>query len=132
MNNTLERTLCHAMGFFITRVERPFTDGQRLIRHSIGSVCFLAASHLALIEVSHRSWSFQPRQVSWWIVTINLLGSIAFMLAALFSFFLPSDGSAYSAWSANLFTLLGALCFLLASYLMIPELFGAARTTDTP
>ena len=98
---------------------------------AIGSVCFLAASHLALIEVSHRSWSFQPRQLSWWIVMINLLGSIAFMLAALFSFFLPSSGNAEWLWGANLFTLLGALCFLLASYLMIPELFGAARTTDT-
>jgi hypothetical protein len=51
MNNTLDRTLYHAMGFFITRVERPFPDGQRLIRHSIGSVCFLAASHLMIPEL---------------------------------------------------------------------------------
>ena len=30
----------------------------------IGSVCFLIASYLALIEVSHRFWSVQPQQVS--------------------------------------------------------------------
>jgi len=98
----------------------------------IGSVCFLVASYLALIEVSHRFWSFQPRQLSWWIVMLNLLGSAAFMLAAVFSFFLPSTGSAEWLWGANFFTLVGAVWFLVASYLMIPELFGAARAVDTP
>ena len=97
----------------------------------IGSICFLVASYLALIEVSHRLWSFQPRQLGWWIAVINLLGSIAFMLAAVFSFFLPSSGNAEWLWGANVFTLLGALCFFVASYLMIPELFGAGRATDT-
>ena len=53
----------------------------------IGSICFLVASYLALMEVSHRFWSFQPRQLSWWIVMLNLLGSVAFMLAALYGFF---------------------------------------------
>ena len=97
----------------------------------IGSICFLVASYLALIEVSHRLWSFQPRQLGWWIAVINLLGSIAFMLAAVFSFFLPSSGNAEWLWGANVFTLLGALCFFVASYLLIPELFGAGRATDT-
>jgi len=97
----------------------------------IGSVCFLVASYLALIEVSHRFWSFQPRQMDWWIAVINLLGSVAFMLAAVFSFFLPSSGNAEWLWGANFFTLAGAVCFFVASYLMIPELFGAGRATDT-
>ena len=43
----------------------------------IGSVCFLLASYLALIEVSHRFWSIQPRQASWWIAVLNMLGSVA-------------------------------------------------------
>jgi hypothetical protein len=98
---------------------------------AIGSICFLVASYLALIEVSHRFWSFQPRQLSWWIVLLNLLGSFAFMLAAVFSFFLPSTGDAEWLWGANFFTLLGAVCFLVASYLMIPELFGAGSAFDT-
>jgi hypothetical protein len=98
---------------------------------AIGSICFLVASYLALIEVSHRYWSFQPRQLSWWIVLLNLLGSVAFMLAAVFSFVLPSSGDAEWLWGANFFTLLGAVCFLVASYLMIPELFGAGRAFDT-
>jgi len=97
----------------------------------IGSICFLVASYLALIEVSHRLWSFQPRQLSWWIVILNLLGSVAFMLAALYGFFPPSNVNPEWTWDANFFTLLGAVCFLVASYLMIPELFGAGRTLDT-
>jgi hypothetical protein len=64
-------------------------------------------------------------------VLLNLLGSFAFMLAAVFSFFLPSTGDAEWLWGANFFTLLGAVCFLVASYLMIPELFGAGSAFDT-
>lgn len=97
----------------------------------IGSVCFLLASYLALIEVSHHFWSIQPRQANWWIAVLNMLGSVAFMLAAVFSIFLPSSGDMEWAWGANFFTLLGAVGFLAASYLMIPELFGAGRAIDT-
>ena len=97
----------------------------------IGSVCFLVASYLALIEVSHRFWSVQPRQVSWWIVVLNMLGSVAFMLAAVFTVFLPSSGDMQWAWGANFFTLVGAAGFFSASYLMIPELFGATVNDDT-
>jgi hypothetical protein len=96
----------------------------------LGSICFLVASYLALVEVSHRFWSLQPNQLSWWIVIINLLGSVAFMFAAAFSFILPPGGGAEWLWGANFFTLLGAICFFVASYLMIPELFGAGRTID--
>ncbi|WP_291992132.1 hypothetical protein [Candidatus Accumulibacter sp. ACC003] len=91
----------------------------------IGSICFLVASYLALVEVSHRFWSWQPRQLSWWIVMLNLLGSMALMVAAVVGFVVPSSGNAEWLWGANLFTLIGAVCFLLASYLLIPELFGA-------
>ena len=54
-----------------------------------GSICFLAASYLALIEISHGWWSFEPRQVAWWIVIVNLLGSVAFQISALYGFFPP-------------------------------------------
>lgn len=97
---------------------------------AIGSICFLLASYLALIEVSHSYWSFQPHQISWWIVIINLAGSVAFMLSALFSFVLPASANPEWVWGANAFTLLGAICFLFASYLMIPELSGAGRAGD--
>jgi hypothetical protein len=96
----------------------------------IGSICFLVASYLALLEVSHRFWSWQSSLLSWWIVMLNMLGSIAFMVAAIFGFFVPASGHLEWLWGANFFTLIGALCFLLASYLLIPELFGAETKHD--
>lgn len=96
----------------------------------IGSTFFLLSSYLAVVDVSHRAWSWQPRQLSWWIVMINLLGSIAFMVSAIASWYLPSSGDALWAWGASLYTLLGALCFFTASYLMIPEQAGAGRSID--
>jgi hypothetical protein len=61
----------------------------------IGNICFLVSSYLAVVEVSHRAWSWQPRSLSWWIVMINLLGSIAFMASAVFNYYLPISGQAY-------------------------------------
>jgi hypothetical protein len=98
----------------------------------IGSICFLASGYLAVVEVSHRAWSWQPRQLSWWIVMINLLGCIAFMVSAVFGYFVPGSEEAEWSWGANFYTLLGALCFFFASYLMIPELAGAGRTIEVP
>jgi hypothetical protein len=96
----------------------------------IGSICFLVSGYLSLVEVSPRIRSPQPAQLSWWIAIINLLGSIAFMLSAVFSYLPPSGGGTEWLWGANFYTLLGAICFFVASYLMIPELFGAGRTFD--
>ena len=97
------------------------------VPNMVGSICFLAASYLALMEVSHGWWSFEPRQVAWWVVIINLLGSVAFQISALYGFFPPPPGAGW-AWDANLWTFIGALCFFGASYLMIPELFDADAT----
>jgi hypothetical protein len=59
---------------------------------------------------------------------VTLLGSIAFMVSAIANWYLPSSGDAVWAWGASLYTLIGALCFLTASYLMIPEQAGAGRS----
>jgi hypothetical protein len=96
----------------------------------IGSICFLVSGYLAVVEVSHRFWSYQPRQLSWWIVMINLLGCVAFMVAALFAYVVPGSENLEWTWGANFFTLVGALCFFVASYLMIPEQAGAGRAIE--
>ena len=96
-----------------------------------GSLCFLAASYLALMEISHGWESFQPRQVAWWVVIVNLGGSVAFLIAAVYGFFPPPPATG-GAWTANLWTLIGALCFFGASYLMIPELFDADAGQPVP
>ncbi|MEM7168800.1 MAG: hypothetical protein AAF530_01425 [Pseudomonadota bacterium] len=87
-----------------------------------GSVCFLTASYCAVMEDSHRLWSFRPRRLAWWIVMINLAGSLLFQASALASFALP-DAQTLALEAANITTLGGALCFFFAAYLLIPELF---------
>jgi hypothetical protein len=53
----------------------------------IGSILFLAAGYLAFIETCHVYWGWQPRSISWWVVFINLLGCVGFLISASFSIF---------------------------------------------
>lgn len=88
----------------------------------LGSICFLVASYLAYAEISHGACSFSPRSVSWWIAIVNLAGSVAFQLSALTSRAGPSPHPDEMFWS-SLLTAIGALGFLIGSYLLVPELF---------
>jgi len=89
----------------------------------LGCVCFLIASYLAYAEVSHGAASAAPRSVSWWITVVNLLGSVAFQISALYGFVGPEPVDAGALFWSSFYTAAGGLCFLLGSYLMIPELF---------
>ena len=78
-----------------------------------GSICFLVASYLAYTEVSHGAGSFAPRSI----------GSVAFQLSALDSFVGPEPSSPEMLFWSTLWTAIGALCFLVGAYLLVPELF---------
>jgi hypothetical protein len=94
----------------------------------LGCACFLASSALAWVELSGGAASFAPRSASWWSVVLNGLGSIAFQLSAVHAFVRPGTPDPNQLWLAGFWTFVGALCFLLGSYLLIPELFdGEAR-----
>jgi hypothetical protein len=97
----------------------------------LGSICFLAASQLAVMEVSHSNWSFQPRNHSWWIAAINLLGSVFFMISALASFVEPGP-VAVAPFLANFGTFAGAVCFFVGAFLLIPELFERDESLVEP
>jgi hypothetical protein len=98
----------------------------------VGCVCFLLASYLAYAEVSHGAASFAPRSVSWWIAVANLLGSLAFQLSALCSFEGPGPAATGAPFWAGFYTAAGGACFLLGSYLMIPELFDEEEESNAP
>ena len=98
----------------------------------LGCLCFLVASGFAFAEVSQGTVLIAPRSVSWWIAVINLVGSVAFQASALYSFAGPTPASVSSLVAANLYTALGALCFLVGAYLMIPELFDGEPAGDSP
>jgi hypothetical protein len=89
----------------------------------LGSICFLVASYLAYAEVSHGSASFAPRSLSWWITVVNLAGSLAFQISALDSFVGPAPSSPEMLFWSTLMTAVGAVCFLVGAYLLVPELF---------
>ena len=65
---------------------------------------------------------WQPRDVSWWIVNINMLGSVAFGVSAIYAVVLPGTAELLDVWAVNAWTLLGAICFLIGAYLLVPEL----------
>ena len=83
-----------------------------------GSICFLVASELAIWAVCHRPICLCRGDRDWWIATINMVGSIFFMLSALAAFVVPSTGDLLDAALANSGTLLGAVCFFWAARLL--------------
>jgi hypothetical protein len=89
---------------------------------ALGSICFLVASALALLEYNNGRLKWQTRDVSWWVVNINMLGSVAFGASAIYAIVLPNTGDVLDVWAVNAWTLLGAICFLLGAYLLLPEL----------
>ncbi len=88
---------------------------------AIGSACFLVASGLAFANGSRAWLAFRPHARGWWVNALNLLGSIAFGVAALASLIQPSTNEPVSAAIANGGTALGALCFLLGALLLLPD-----------
>lgn len=82
-----------------------------------GSALFLVSGTAALLEVSNRIWSWRVKDLAWWIVTINFIGCVAFMISAL----LTVARLDLTAW-ATVFTLVGAVCFFVGAYLIWPEM----------
>ncbi len=86
-----------------------------------GSVCFLMASGLALAVPADPGRSRRPRDRPWWIAVINMAGSVAFGVSAVASYVVPDSGLPRNAALVNLGTFLGALCFLVGAYLLLPR-----------
>jgi hypothetical protein len=101
---------------------------------AFGSVCFLVASELALAAVCHRWVCWRRGSRDWQIAALNMLGSVAFGVAAVTSLVEPSTSEPVSAAIANAGTTFGALCFLAGALLMLrgatpaPDERALART----
>ena len=80
----------------------------------VGCALFLVSGHLAMVGIGG-GWRFWARRdLGWWIVAVNQLGSILFMVSAVASFVRPSTDDALAIGVANWGTLTGALCFAVA------------------
>jgi hypothetical protein len=80
----------------------------------VGCALFLISGQLAMVGIGG-GWRFWVRRdLGWWIVAVNQLGSVLFMVSAVASFVRPSSGDPVSTGVANWGTLTGALCFAIA------------------
>jgi YrhK-like protein len=101
---------------------------------AFGSIAFLVASELAFAETCHRWFCIRRRSVAWRIAALNLLGSIAFGVAAIAAIVEPSNDEPVSAAVSNAGTAAGAICFLGGGLLLIAQarrgsVTAPARTT---
>lgn len=86
-----------------------------------GSAAFLVASHLAWWAVCRRLWCVRRDETEWWVAALNYLGSVFFIFAALADYTLPTTGELVNITVVNAGTFLGAVCFFLGAYLLLPQ-----------
>lgn len=94
----------------------------------VGSVLFLVSGVACVLEYCHRFWCWQQKDITWWIVMINFFGCVAFMISAFMAFVRPDPIFDNLATWATIFTLIGAVCFLVGAYLMWPEMAAEEQT----
>jgi len=82
---------------------------------ALGSICFLISGALAYAAVRR-----QRGALLWWIGIVNLAGCVAFGISAIAGYVVHSTGDALDLAAANVWTSLGALCFLIGSVLLLP------------
>ena len=87
----------------------------------VGSILFLVSGYLAYIETGHAYLSFEPRQLAWWIVAVNLVGCIAFMVAAILAFVPRSPLPEWMTVFGIAQLWFGALCFFVGAILLMRE-----------
>jgi hypothetical protein len=87
----------------------------------LGSICFLVASYLAYAQACGGLVRLPRRDRESVIATLNLAGSVAFGIAAIASYWVPTSGSVLDLAAANGFTALGGLCFLAGALLLLPR-----------
>lgn len=85
----------------------------------LGCVCFLVSGRLAMLEVGGGHVVVRVRQLTWWVVAINQLGSVIFFLAGLAAFTRPTTSTALDAGLVNWGTFAGALCFAAAGVVQL-------------
>ncbi|GAA1799405.1 hypothetical protein [Agromyces neolithicus] len=82
-----------------------------------GSIAFLVSSALAVVATKDRGRLWDTDARTWHGTWLNLVGSIAFGASAVGAYVVPETGTLLSMFWANLGTLLGAICFLVAALL---------------
>jgi hypothetical protein len=98
---------------------------------AFGSICFVVASGLALVEICNKLWCWKPNVITWRIAAINMVGSVAFGISAIGAFVVPETGQLNNATVANSFTFIGAIMFFIAAALLIPAISATRNQPST-
>jgi hypothetical protein len=88
----------------------------------VGSIAFLVASGLVVMETSDRIRGMRFRSFESRIAGVNMLGSIAFGVSAIGAFVVPSTGEILSLPLVNIGTFVGAVLFFLGAAMLIPAM----------
>ncbi|MFT3866344.1 MAG: hypothetical protein QM729_18950 [Solirubrobacterales bacterium] len=92
----------------------------------IGCLLFLIAGHLAMVDISGSFWPWRGGRglrgqgLGWWIVFVNQVGSVFFMVSGVASF-VRADGDMIAVGIANWGTFVGAACFAAAGAMQFLE-----------
>jgi hypothetical protein len=97
-----------------------------------GSICFLVASWLAYSEVNPRLRPTSDGSVGWRIAALNLIGSLAFGLAAVGARYLHTTGDVANIALVNAGTFVGAACFFAGAVLLPVESAKDRASVATP
>lgn len=87
----------------------------------VGCVCFLVSGHLALLDVRRTRPRSRLGDLSWWVASVNQLGSVLFFLAGLAAFVRPATSAVVNLALVNWGTCAGAGCFVVAGVLQLGE-----------
>ena len=93
-----------------------------------GSVAFLVSGFLAFVAYARVARPWDLRRRGWWSMAVNFAGCVAFGISAVGAFIL-SDGNAFNDAWADWGTFIGALCFLVASLIVLPRWDRSASAT---
>ncbi len=97
---------------------------------NIGCLCFLFSGHLAMLEVGGGRVRVRADVLGWWVVAVNQLGSVLFLLAGLAAFIRPATDQAINAGIVNWGTFAGATCFAVGGLLQAFDTPTPTRTVD--
>jgi hypothetical protein len=94
-----------------------------------GSAAFLVAGALGWVVVCGRPWCWRPGCPDWQMAALNMLGALAFGLAAAGALLLPTTGEPVNIRWVNAGTFLGACCFFRAALLLLRSVARSRRAT---
>jgi hypothetical protein len=118
-------TLCFNVSTLLALWDAPGARAEDVVvwaPDAYGSICFLAASWIAVLEVcgGGRPW-WAPRRHEWQVAWLNMIGSVAFGASAVAAYVVQDTGELRNVALATSGTLAGAVCFLAGAILLMPE-----------